>query len=66
MNKFMYMAVIAAFLSAACTPTVKLAAPDEPIEINLNVKIDQEVRVKVDRDLESLIEDDPDLFGISN
>ena len=65
MNKFMYMAVMVAFLSAACTPTVKLAAPDEPIEINLNVKIDQEVRVKVDRDLESLIEDDPDLFGIS-
>jgi hypothetical protein len=47
---------------AACTPTVKVEAPDKPIVINLNVKIEQEVRVKVDRDVETLLQDNPDLF----
>ena len=49
---------------AACTPTVKLQAPDKPIEINMNVKIEQEVRVKVDRDLDKEIMSNPDLFGV--
>ena len=52
----------AALASAACTPTVQIAAPDKPITINLNVKIDQEVRVKIDKDLEDLIAKNPDLF----
>ena len=48
--------------TAACTPTVQIQAPDKPITINLNVKIDQEVRVKIDKDLEDLIAKNPDLF----
>ncbi|MEM6900789.1 MAG: YnbE family lipoprotein [Pseudomonadota bacterium] len=52
----------AGFVLAACSPTVKLEAPDKPIEINLNVKIDQEVRVRLDKDVEDLIADNPDLF----
>lgn len=47
---------------AACSPTVKIEAPDKPIEINLNVKIDQEVRVKLDESVEDLISSNPDLF----
>lgn len=50
------------FLLVACNPTVKIEAPDKPIEINLNVKIEQEVRVKVDRDLDELLAENPDLF----
>lgn len=42
-------------LLAACEPTVKLQAPDEPIVINMNVNISHEVRVKVDRDLDSRV-----------
>ena len=49
----------------ACTPTVKLEAPDKPIEINMNIKIEQEVRVRVDRELEKEILSNPDLFGTS-
>jgi hypothetical protein len=48
--------------TTACAPTIKLAAPDKPIEINLNVKIDQTVRVQIDKDLEDLIAKNPDLF----
>lgn len=44
-----------AVMLAACQPTVKVEAPDKPIEVNLNVKIEHEVRVKVDRELESTV-----------
>jgi hypothetical protein len=53
--------LVIAWLSA-CTPTVQLAAPDKPIEINLNVKISHEIRVKVDKDLDSLFDEDSELF----
>lgn len=53
---------LAATALAACTPTVKVEAPDKPIVINLNVKIEQEVRVKVDRDVDTLLQDNPNLF----
>lgn len=48
--------------AAACEPTVRLQAPTEPITINLNIKIEQEVRIKVERDLEQLFETDKKLF----
>ena len=51
-------------LLAACTPTVKVEAPDKPIEINMNVKIDHEVRVRVEKDLEDKISSNPELFGV--
>jgi YnbE-like lipoprotein len=37
-------------------------APKDPIVINLNVKIEQEVRVKVEKDVDSLLQDNPNLF----
>lgn len=46
----------------ACAPTVKVEAPDEPITINLNVNISHEVRVKIDRDLESAIDNKAGIF----
>jgi hypothetical protein len=49
----------------ACTPTVKLEAPDKPIEINMNIKIEQEVRIRIDKELEKEILSNPDLFGTS-
>ena len=55
---------LAAATLVACAPTVKIEAPDKPIEINLNVRIEQEVRVKVERDLDKAIADDPALFGL--
>ena len=37
-----------ALLLAACTPTVKVEAPKEPITINLNIKLDADVRLRVE------------------
>ncbi len=52
----------AAVAVAGCIP-VQIQAPDEPIEINLNVNIRQEVIVRLERDAEQLLEDNADLFG---
>ena len=35
--------------SLACSPTVKVEAPKEPITINLNIKLDADVRVKLEQ-----------------
>ena len=47
----------------ACQPRIAVEAPKDPIVINLNVKIEHEVRVKVDRELEDVFEQNPELFG---
>ena len=46
----------------ACSPVVRLEAPDKPIVINLNVKIEQEVRIRVERDVDKLLADRHELF----
>lgn len=47
---------------AGCNPTVRVAPPEEPIVIHMNVKIEHEIRVKVDEDLEEAFEDNPEIF----
>ena len=34
--------------AAACSPTVQVVAPKEPITINLNIKLDADVRLRVE------------------
>ncbi|SUD84963.1 lipoprotein [Stutzerimonas stutzeri] len=51
-----------ALLASACTPRVELAVPNEPININLNVKIEHEIYIKVDKQLDSIINEDSGLF----
>lgn len=46
----------------ACTPRVEVAASEKPITINLNVKIDHEIRLKVDKDLDHVLSKDNGLF----
>lgn len=59
-SKFLQICLLA-FL-AGCNPTVKVEAPDKPIEINLNVKIEHEIRLQVDKDLEGLFAEDSEVF----
>ena len=47
---------------AACEPTVRVEAPDRPIEINLNVRIEQEVLIRIDRQLENVFTENDDIF----
>ena len=48
-------------LLSACTHKVQLETK-EPITININVKIDHEIRVKVDKELDDVFSDDSSLF----
>jgi hypothetical protein len=61
MKTLLYSLVLLASV-AACTPTVKVEAPKEPIEINLNVKIQHDIRVQVDDELKDLFEEDSEVF----
>ena len=54
--------VTVATLSAACQPTVRVEAPKEPITINLNIKLDADVRVKLEKQAEEDIQANPNLF----
>ena len=57
------MGLACAFLLvSACTPSVKVEAPDKPIVINLNVKIEHEARVRVEKDIDALLSQNPNLF----
>ena len=47
---------------AMLTGCIQIAAPDKPIEINLNVNVKQEVVVRLQKDAEDLIANNPDLF----
>ncbi len=57
---FIWIGAVAAMLG--CQPKVAVEAPTEPITINLNVKIEHEISVKVDKDLDQLFEEDDELF----
>ena len=57
MNRLIILSAIL-FLAVACTPTVKVEAPDKPIEINMNINIKHEILIKVEKQVEELLEDD--------
>ena len=48
--------IVAILLLKGCTPTIQVAASNKPIEINLNVKIEHEIKIKVDREIEQLFD----------
>jgi hypothetical protein len=52
----------ATLLSVPLSSCISLKAPDKPIEINLNVTIRQEVLVRLQRDVEQLINQNPQAF----
>jgi hypothetical protein len=61
MKQVVPVIALLAFL-AGCNPTVKVEAPDKPIEINLNVKIEHNIRLQVDKELEGLFSEDSGVF----
>ena len=49
-------------LMAACSPTVKVEAPDKPIEINLNVNIEHHIKLEIQEDVKKSIAKNKDIF----
>lgn len=56
------LSILATLMLMACTPTVKLEAPDKPIEINLNVNIEHHVKVEIEKDVRQTINKNKDIF----
>lgn len=55
-----YLALL--LLVAACSPTVKVEGPDKPIEINMNIKIEQNVKVQIEREAQQAVKKNKDIF----
>ena len=45
-----------------CTPRVEVVPSDKPITINLNVKIDHEIRIKIEKELQEVLSEKGGLF----
>ena len=46
----------------ACSPTVRIQAPEKPIEINMTLNIKHEILVKVEKDVQQLFDSNTGLF----
>ena len=53
---------VAAFSAWGCSPTVRVEAPRDPIVINLNVRLDAEVRVRLEERAAQTIQANPGVF----
>ncbi|PID71418.1 MAG: YnbE family lipoprotein [Desulfobulbus propionicus] len=62
MFKHLATALFLLIVLTSCTPTVQVAPPDKPITINLNVKIEHEIQVKVEKELDDVLSEDSGLF----
>ena len=63
MSRNPYLPFLAALtlLLGACSPTVRLQAPEKPIEINMTLNIKHEILVKVEKDVQQLFDSNPAL-----
>ena len=50
------------WLLTACAPTVRIEAPEKPIEINMTLNIKHEILVKVEKDVQQLFDSNAGLF----
>jgi uncharacterized alkaline shock family protein YloU len=61
MNNIVQIASVLLVLSA-CTPTVKIEAPEKPIEINMNINIEHRVKIEIEKDVQTAIKKRKDIF----
>jgi hypothetical protein len=59
MKKHAILALAVLLGTLGCTPRVAVEAPKEPITINLNIKLDADVRLRVEEKAKSDVEKNP-------
>ncbi len=52
-------ALCGCFILAACAPTFRVEAPREPITINLNIKLDADVRLRIEEKAKDDVQTNP-------
>lgn len=64
MKRMLRMATIGSLLAGAGSVggCVNVSAPDKPIEINLNIRVTQEVIYRLEDSTKALIQKNPDIF----
>ena len=55
MVKLLPLVFLAAFITIGCNPTVRIEAPKEPIRIEANIKIQHEIIVRVEKELDDWV-----------
>ena len=62
-NRYSTCTLLAAvILLSACAPRIAIETPKEPITINLNVKIEHQILIKVDKEIDDLFSENSELF----
>lgn len=59
MTRLFYPSILALVLAGACTPTVRVEAPKDPITINLNIRLDADVRLRVEEKAKEDVNSNP-------
>ena len=54
--------ILSSWGMVACAPTVKVETPQEPITTNLNIKLDADIRVKLEEEAKKDIAAHPGIF----
>ncbi len=54
----LFLAVAASAVLAACTPTIRI----EVAPINIYAKLDADVRIRLDKEVQTAIQQNPDIF----
>lgn len=49
-------AVLGTSMLSGCVPRIEVATPKDPITINMNVKIEHDITIKADKEVETLLE----------
>lgn len=52
--------IFAMIFLSACNPTVRIQAPEKPIEINMKITID--IKIAVEKQLDKMLNEDSGLF----
>lgn len=53
--KYILLMPVGILLLSGCVPRIEVAAPKEPITINMNVKIEHDIHIKADEDVKTLL-----------
>ncbi|NVJ68027.1 MAG: YnbE family lipoprotein [Gammaproteobacteria bacterium] len=62
MVKLVPLLLLASAFLIGCNPTVRIEAPKEPIRIEANIKIQHEIVLKVEKELDKALSEDSGLF----
>ncbi|EPU8563937.1 YnbE family lipoprotein [Yersinia enterocolitica] len=56
------VAILLGILMLSGCLRLEVATPEKPITINMNVKIEHEIQIRVDKDVENLLKNQSNLF----